>query len=338
MSKKNSKEKFKSKIGGQALIEGIMMRGIGKSAMACRLPSGEIDVEVWENKNGKNAPWYTKVPLIRGCVNMVISLADGYKCLTKSMEKQGESYEAESETKFEKWLEEKLGDKLMPVMTVIASILGVGLTLVLFLWLPSFLSEFLRPVVSGIPYETLKAAAETGEQLDIPSYVTPVMVAFEGIIKLLIFVLYLYFTSKMADMRTMYKYHGAEHKTIACYEAGEELTVENIKKHTRFHKRCGTSFLVLTLIVSVIAGSFIKYDNVIQRMGYRILLLPIIVGVSYELIKLAGRYDNVITAIISAPGLWLQRITTNEPDDKQIECAIEALKPCIPQNKEDDKW
>ena len=142
----------------------------------------------------------------------------------------------------------------------------------------------------------------------------------------------------MSDMRTMYKYHGAEHKTIACYEAGEELTVENVKKHPRFHKRCGTSFIVLTLIVSIIAGSFIKYDNVIQRMGYRILLLPLIVGVSYELIKIAGRHDNIITAIISAPGLWLQRITTNEPDEKQIECAIEALKPCIPDDKEDDKW
>ncbi len=338
MAKKNKTEKFRSKIGGQALIEGIMMRGIGKSAMACRLPDGTIDVETWENKNGKNAPWYTKVPFLRGSINMIISLADGYKCLTKSMEKQGDEYVGESETKFEKWLEEKLGDKLMPVLTVISGILGVALTLVLFLWLPSFISEFLRPIISGIPYETLKQAAESGTPVDMPSYVTPVMVIIEGIIKMIIFVLYLYITSKMSDMRTMYKYHGAEHKTIACYEAGEELTVENVKKHPRFHKRCGTSFIVLTLIVSIIAGSFIKYDNVIQRMGYRILLLPVIVGVSYELIKIAGRHDNIITAIISAPGLWLQRITTNEPDEKQIECAIEALKPCIPDDKEDDKW
>ncbi|MBQ7958794.1 MAG: DUF1385 domain-containing protein [Oscillospiraceae bacterium] len=338
MAKKNKTEKFRSKIGGQALIEGIMMRGIGRSAMACRLPDGTIDVETWENKNGKNAPWYTKVPFLRGSVNMIISLADGYKCLTKSMEKQGDEYVGESETKFEKWLEEKLGDKLMPVLTVISGILGVALTLVLFLWLPSFISEFLRPIISGIPYETLKQATESGTPVDMPSYVTPVMVTIEGIIKMIIFVLYLYITSKMSDMRTMYKYHGAEHKTIACYEAGEELTVENVKKHPRFHKRCGTSFIVLTLIVSIIAGSFIKYDNVIQRMGYRILLLPLIVGVSYELIKIAGRHDNIITAIISAPGLWLQRITTNEPDEKQIECAIEALKPCIPDDKEDDKW
>lgn len=316
MSNSKSNEcKFKSKIGGQALIEGIMMRGIDKASMSCRLPNGEIETEVWDIKNGKNAPWYRKAPFIRGIFNLVTSLADGYKCLNKSADKQI-NVDDEEPSKFEKWLTDKFGDKLMQVLMVFATILGIALAIGLFAFLPTFI---VKPFDKYIPSNVLKTL-------------------IEGIIKIVIFILYLYLTSKIKDIGITYQYHGAEHKSIACYEACEELTVENIKNQTRFHPRCGTSFLIIVLIVSIIVFSVVTWQSRLIRIALKILLMPVVIGIAYEIIRLAGRYDNPVTRIVSAPGLALQRLTTREPSDEQIEVAIVALKAVIPEDKEEDKW
>ena len=311
----NSKEKFKSKIGGQALIEGVMMRGIDKAAMACRLPNGEIDVESWDVKGGKNSPWYKKAPFIRGSVNFVISLLDGYKCLTKSAEKQGE-FEEEELSKFEKKLLKIFGDKLMPVLTGVSIVVGVILCFGLFMFLPMLITKLIGGAINNQFIKTL----------------------IEGLIKISLFVGYLALVSKMKDIQRTFEYHGAEHKTIACYEAGEELTVENVKTHTRLHPRCGTSFLIIVLIISILVFSVVTWKTMLMRIVLKLLLLPVVCGIAYEIIRLAGKYDNIFTRIISAPGLALQKLTTREPDAGQIECAIAALKPCIPEDKQDDKW
>ena len=315
-----SDEKFKSKIGGQAVIEGVMMKGIGKSAMACRLPNGEVDFETWDNKGGKNPPWYKKTPFVRGIFNFVSSMIDGYKCLMRSADKQMIDGEEEEETKFEKWLDEKFGEKLMPIITGISMVLGVGLALLLFMWLPSAVSKLIDTYI-----------------ISMPAFAKNVI---EGLLKITIFIVYTALTTLMNDMKRMYQYHGAEHKTIACYEHEEELTPENVKKFTRFHPRCGTSFIFLVLFISIFVNTVfqVSWDNTFIRVIVKLALLPLVTGIAYELIRLAGRYENIVTKIISAPGLWIQRITTREPDESQIECAIAALKACIPENKEDDKW
>ncbi len=312
------RKEHKSKIGGQALIEGVMMKGIYHSAMACRLPDGEIDVEVWDEKNGKNMPWYRKTPIIRGSFNFVSSMTDGYRCLMKSAEKQmtDDGSGEEPETKLDKWLDEHIGEKFMSVFSVIAMIFGFALCLFLFKFLP------------------MKAVSLMGGFLTDRIAKTFV----EGIIKIAIFVGYLAVIAQMKDMKRTYEYHGAEHKTIACYEAGDELTVENVKKYTRFHPRCGTSFMIITLLVSIFVFCFIPWTSMLTRFITQIILLPLIVGISYEFIKLAGRTNNAFTRIISAPGLWVQRLTTREPDGEEIAVAIEAMKPCIPENPEDDQW
>lgn len=310
-----TKEPFKTKIGGQAVIEGVMMRGITKMAMACRLPNGEIDLEEWELKGG--APWYRKVPFVRGIFNFVISMIDGYKCLMKSSEKQMEDDEEEEPGTFEKWLEDKFGDKLVPVLSAIFMVIGLGIAVVLFMLLPSAISK--------------------GIDKYIISLSTVAKNVVEGLIKIAIFVGYTALTALMNDMRRTYEYHGAEHKTITCYEHGDELTPENVKKYTRFHPRCGTSFIFLVLFISVFVNTIfrVSWGNIFIRMIIKIALIPVVTGIAYELIRLAGKYDNIATRIISAPGLWIQRVTTREPDESQIECAISALKACIPQNGED---
>lgn len=311
------KEKHKSKIGGQALIEGVMMNGIHQSAMACRLPNGTIDLEVWDVNNGKNAPWYRKVPIIRGVFNFIHSLVVGYKCLMKSAEKQmtdDDENNQEELSKLDIWLNEHLSENVMSVISVIAMIFSLVVALFLFKYVPSLVT---KPLAEHTVLRTV----------------------LEGLIKIAIFILYLWATSKMKDMKRTYEYHGAEHKTIACYEGGDELTVENIKKYTRFHPRCGTSFMIITLMMSILVFCFIPSGlETWQRILVQVILLPLVVGISYELIKLAGRSDNILVKIISFPGLQVQRITTREPDDSQIEVAIEAIKPCIPKDKSEDIW
>ena len=321
MSDKNSCKggcKFKSKIGGQALIEGIMMRGIDTEAMAVRLPDGSIDLEQWKLPKAK---WYQKTPFVRGPVNFVTTLIDGYKCLSKSADKSLQE-ENENPSKFEKWLEEKLGGKLMSAVMFISGVLGVALALALFIYLPALATRGLAMLFPGLD--------------DI--YILKNVI--EGVIKIGIFILYIWLTSLLKDIRRTYEYHGAEHKTIACYEAGDELTVENIRKHTRFHPRCGTSFIFLVLFISIIVNTLfmLPWEQVWLRALLKLCVLPIIVSIAYEVIKLNGKYDNIITKIISAPGLWIQRLTTREPDDSQIEVALAAFIPCIPEDKEQDRW
>lgn len=322
MSSKNcgeSCEQFKSKIGGQAVIEGVMMRGLDKAAMACRLPDGEIDMEIWPIKGGKNVPWYRKIPFVRGVFNFIVSMIDGYKCISRSAEKQIIDDDDEELTRFEKWLDEKLGDKIMPVISGISIVIGLALAVVLFMMVPSWVSK-------GINYF-----------IPLNGFARNVI---EGLLKITIFIGYTALTALMKDIRRTYEYHGAEHKTITCYEHGEELTVENVKKHSRFHPRCGTSFIFLVLFISIFVNTVLHlpWSSVFIRMLCKIAVLPLIMGIAYELIRLAGKYDNVVTKVISAPGLAIQRITTREPDGEEIECAIAALKAVIPENKEDDRW
>ena len=308
---------IKSKIGGQALIEGIMMRGLDKTSMAVRLPNGKIDVEKWDSGDLVHPKWYRKIPLVRGCVNMVESLIVGYKCLMKSAEKSIPDDEEEEEpSKFEQKIESIFGDKLFKIVGTIGTILGVVLALLLFMYVPML-------IVKGISYLVPLGGWKT---------------VIEGIIKIIIFILYLWGVSRLKDIRRTFEYHGAEHKSIACYEAGEELTVENIKKYRRFHPRCGTSFLLIVLVISILVFSVVTWNSMLIRILLKIALLPVVVGISYEIIRIAGRYDNIVTRIISAPGLWLQRLTTREPDASQIEVAIAALKEVLPEDRDVDRW
>jgi len=307
----NSKKK--TSIGGQALIEGIMMRGPFLTSMATRMPDGSIEVETWDTHKSGKTPWTRRAPFIRGIFNMVDSMVVGYSCLMKSAEKAGVE---EEPTKFDRWLEEKLGDNMMKVLGGFAVVLGVALAAVLFIFIPTGLSSLLKPLIgAGIGLSLI-----------------------EGLIKVIILVGYMWLCSRMKEIHRVFEYHGAEHKSIACYEAGLPLTVENIRPQRRFHPRCGTSFLFLVVFISIIVGSFISWDNPAIRMLLKLALIPVVVGISYELIKLAGRSDGILTRIISAPGMWLQRITTCEPDDSQIECAIAALEVVIPEDENADRW
>lgn len=299
-------EKFKSKIGGQALIEGIMMLGPTTGAMACRLPDGSVDLETWEEKNGKNAPWYKKTPLVRGCTSFILSMVKGYKYMMKSAEKQmTEEEKAEEDS-----------SAFFNICMTIGTVLGVVIAVGLFIFLPKF-------IVGLIPVLTKSRIIRS---------------LAEGIIKIALFVGYMALTSLMKDIRRQFEYHGAEHKTIACHEAELPLTVENVRIQKRFHKRCGTSFIFIVLIISILVMCLVPFTVVWQRVVSSVLLLPLVVGISYECIRLAGNHDNLFTKILSTPGLAMQRITTREPDDSQIEIAIAALKPCIPADKEEDKW
>ncbi|MBP0981543.1 MAG: DUF1385 domain-containing protein [Oscillospiraceae bacterium] len=289
-----------------------MMRGPFTTAMAVRKPDGELDISQWETEKGAK-PWYKKAPFIRGSFNFIDSMAVSYKCLMKSAEIAG--FEEEPSA-FEKKLEKLFGESFSKVLSGFAMVLGVLLAVLLFMVLPTVLVSLIKPFISS----------------------QWLMALCEAVVKIAIFMAYIIAISRMSDIKRVFQYHGAEHKTIACYEAGEELTVENVKRHSRFHPRCGTSFILIVLIVSALVFSLVTWDKLIVRIALKLICLPIVVGITYEIIKLAGRYDNVCTRIISAPGLWMQRFTTNEPDAGQIEAAIAAMLPCIPEDKEQDNW
>ena len=303
----------KTSIGGQALIEGIMMRGPEKTAMAVRnARTKEITIEEYPTK-GKDRAKIWKLPFIRGIFNMYDSLSFGYKCLMRSAELSGLDDET-PDKKPSKW--DKVFEAiLMPVATVLAVALALGL----FVYLPMQIWKWITAATPAVQQNYYARAC------------------FEGVMRILLFVGYVWATSLMKDIRRTYQYHGAEHKTIFCYEAGLPLTVENIRPQSRFHPRCGTSFMVLMLIVGIIVSMFIRVDNLLLRTCCKLLTFPIVVGVGYELIKLAGRRDDLFTRIISAPGKWLQRVTTREPDDSMIECAIEAMTRVIPGDGS-DRW
>ena len=376
--KEKKKEIRKTSIGGQALMEGIMMRGPEKSAMAVRRPNGEIFFEEHENPQ-KKRPKICRLPIIRGVFGFVDSMVMGYKYLMRSAEiaceevpEKGEekpapaestpaaptekaavsgsvpaeapSPEPESAAKAEAATESEsaakaesaagtepksaFGKGAMTGMTLVATVLGVALAIGLFVWLPTFLyTQFAKILPAG--------AAEN-------RYLRS---AFEGVLKIAVLVAYMALVSLMKDIRRTFMYHGAEHKTIFCYEHGLPLTVENVRGERRYHPRCGTSFLILMLLVSIVVGIFIPPTmNGINPTAYtfirtaiKILLIPLVMGIGYELLKFAGRHDNILTKIISAPGMWLQHLTVKEPTDDMIECAITAFKAVIPPD-ESDKW
>lgn len=319
------KKTHKTSVGGQALIEGVMMQGPKGMATAVRKPDGEILVEYHEIKHVRDKVKFLGLPIIRGVVNFVESMIMGYKTLMYSAEISGmEEYDEDNLSKFEKWLTDKFGDKLMNFVTVLGSVLGVALAFVLFMYFPVLVFNKLNEWTSG---------ALTNWQGLI-----------EGVMKMAIFVIYIALVSRMKDIKRLFMYHGAEHKSIACYEAGEELTVENVKKCCRFHPRCGTSFIFVILIFSIILYTIIaKIFPVIaaQRvlwMLLKLLFLPLIMGLGYEFIKYAGRHDNLLVKIVSAPGLWMQRLTTKEPDDDGIiECGIAAIQAVITDDPKDDE-
>ena len=348
----------KTSIGGQALIEGIMMRGPEMSAMAVRDPDGEIVLEKWQTQARFKAKFF-KLPFIRGAFNFIDSMISGYKCLMRSAEIAGLEDEVEEKPKKSEKArispdvpvqseelaespvetaedaiseeipdekknkktdkkEEKSSGALMAVISVVSLVLGLGLSIILFIFLPSQLYAWL-----SIPFPKLE------ESRFLQSL-------FEGILRIVIFISYMALVSLMKDIRRTYMYHGAEHKTIFCYEKGLPLTVENVRAQSRFHPRCGTSFMILMLIVGVFLGMLIPIKEPILRTAIKLAMLPLTMGIGYELIRLAGRVDNLFTRIISKPGVWLQHLTTIEPDDSMIECAILAFKEVIPEDDKDN--
>ena len=321
----NGKVCHKTSIGGQALIEGIMMQGPKGAAMSVRLPDGTIDTEILEVKHLRDKFKPAKLPLIRGVVNMVESLLFGFKCMEKSAEKAGidDGTDPEDMSKLDKWLSDHFGPKMMAVVTGISMVLGVTLAFGLFFYLPTFLVD----IVDKYLFK------------DALSELHPL---FEGIMRMIIFVAYIWLVSKIPDIKRVFMYHGAEHKSIFCYEHGLELTVENVRKQSRFHPRCGTSFIFVVLIISIFLSSalvviFPGIDDVrIVWMGIKLLIMPLTIGVSYEFIKYAGKHENLLVRVLSAPGLFMQRITTQEPTDDIIEVGIESLKAVLTDNPEDD--
>ena len=365
----------KTSIGGQALLEGIMMRGPKKSAMAVRRPDGEMVVEVSDLKSA-NRKGFLKWPIVRGVVGFIDSMVVGYSAMMRSAELSGldEAIEEEEREKAEKKAakeaekrakklgitveelaereaaemptevkeevpakeavpeskeEKKDTSGMMTGVMVVALVLGLGLALLLFKVLPESIYELITwafPSLEGEGY-----------------WFNLIRAAITGVVKIAIMVAYMAAVTLMKDIKRTFMYHGAEHKTIFCYEQGLELTVENVRRQSRFHPRCGTSFLILMLLVSIVVNMFIpativdhKILNIVARTGIGLITLPFIMGIGYELIRFAGRHDNLFTRIISAPGVWLQHITTKEPDDSMIECAIAAVKEVIPEDGSDN--
>lgn len=298
-------------VGGQALIEGVMMKSKKRIALAVRrYDDNKITVRAKDYTSLKQKHKWINIPILRGVINFIETLLMSFTTLTDATEMLG--LEEEEPGKFEKWLTKVFGKSLMAVISFIAVIIGVALAFGLFFFLPLWIVDMLKKVVE---------------------FNEVVQSILEGVIKIAIFIAYIASTSLLKDIRRTYQYHGAEHKSIFCYEKGLELTVENVKKQKRFHPRCGTSFIFVVLIISILGTailySFVDFETVWLRVLAKILILPLLVGISYEFIMFAGKHDNFITRILSAPGLWMQRITTREPDDSIIEVAIVSLKTAL---------
>ena len=310
-----NKERFKTSVGGQALMEGIMMRGPKNICCAVRKPDGTIETKV--EPTPTHGVW-TKIPLVRGAISMIESLIMGYKYMMYSAQvSMGDDYDpAEEETAFEKWVGDHLGKKAEDIMLA-AAVIGGLFAILLFTVLPTVLVGGLNHLVP------LNRWAK---------------VVLEAVLKVAIFLTYMAAISRMKEIHRVFEYHGAEHKTIACYEAGDPLTVENVRKYTRFHPRCGTSFLILVVIVSVFLYSVLPWSSTSLRVVFKLLLLPLVMGISYELLKWCGRSDNIATRIIRQPGIWVQHLTVFEPDDSMIEVAIAAVTPVLPEDPEDGRW
>ena len=325
-------EKFKTSIGGQALIEGIMMRGPEKDAVVVRGKDG-LTVEVTPRKirrKGSFATW----PLIRGAVNFFDSQVVGVKALMRSADLAPEEYaEEEQPSKLDQWLEKKLGnEKFQQFVVGLAVFLGLAMSIGLFFLLPMVISSFFDGFIKSNLLLTL----------------------LEGVVRLVIFMVYMFLVSRMKEMKRVFSYHGAEHKTIRCYEAGLPLTVENVRMQTRLHPRCGTSFLLVVMVISILVFSIASTVllNVVPALEamrggiayklimicFKLLLLPLIVSITYEINRWAGRHDNAFTRVLTFPGMWLQNFTTNEPDDSMIEVGIMAVQAVLPEEEGADRW
>ena len=322
-------EKFKTMIGGQALIEGIMMRGPEKDAIVVRTKDGlSLDVKPRKiHPKGSVATW----PFIRGAVNFFDAQVTGVKALMHSADLSPE--EVEEPSKLDLWLEKKLGnEKFQSLVIGLAVAMGLGLSIVLFFLLPMIVSSFFDKW--------------------IPS--TLVLHLLEGVVRMIIFMGYMFLVSRMQEMKRVFSYHGAEHKTIRCYEAGLPLTVENVRQQTRMHPRCGTSFLLIVMVLSILVFSVassvllgavpaleLMRGSFLYRLimiVFKLLLLPLIVAITYEINRWVGRKDNAFTRILTAPGMWMQNFTTNEPDDGMIEVAIKAVEAVLPEEAGADRW
>ena len=323
-------EKFKTMIGGQALIEGIMMRGPEKDAIVIRGKDG-LTIEVSDRKLNPSKS-FKNWPFFRGMFNFFDSQVTGVKALMRSADLAPEEMQEEP-SKLDKWLEEKLGnEKFQQALIGIAVAMGLGMSILLFFLLPMVVSSFFDNWIHN----------------------TLTLNLFEGLVRMCIFMAYMLLVSRMAEMKRVFAYHGAEHKTIRCYEAGLPLTVENVRIQTRMHPRCGTSFLLVVMVISILVFSvassgllavFPALEAIRGSLGYRVLmiafkllLLPVVVGITYEINRWVGRHDNTLTKILSAPGMWMQNFTTNEPDDSMIEVGIAAVQAVLPEKEGADRW
>ena len=329
-NEEKNQEKFKTMIGGQALIEGIMMRGPKLDAVVTRGTEG-LNVEVTPRKLRPRKSFATW-PGIRGAVNFFDSQVTGVKALMRSADLSPEETQEEA-SKLDQWLEKKLGDKRFQSFVIGSAVaLGLGMSILLFFLLPMIIGSIFAHWIDNLLLQNL----------------------VEGLIRIIIFVVYMFLVSRMGEMKRVFSYHGAEHKTIRCYEAGLPLTVENVRKQTRMHPRCGTSFLLVVMIISILVFSVASsvllaivpdlqqiLGNFLYRVvmiAYKLLLLPVVVSISYEINRLVGKYDNWLTRLMTAPGMWFQNFTTNEPDDSMIEVGIAALEAVLPENEGDDLW
>ena len=302
-------------IGGQALIEGILMRGPKKQAIVVRSKDGLVtkveDLKLIKDKNPIFG-W----PLVRGVVNFGSSMVNGVKALMYSAEFFPEDEDAEP-SKLETWFENKFGSAALEKAVIALSVvLGIAFSMLLFIFLPAVIMDLLKNVIPNVLLRNL----------------------LEGVLRVSIFLGYLIGVSQMKDMKRVFGYHGAEHKTIRCYEAKLPLTVENVREQTRLHPRCGTSFLFLVVIISILCFALIRAENTLLRLALRLVLLPVVVSISYEITRFVGRHDNALTRVLTAPGMWLQNFTTQEPDDSMIEVAIAAVECVLPENEGEDAW
>lgn len=311
-------------MGGQALIEGIVMQGPKGAVLAVRKPDKTIFTESKKVHHARDDHKWLGWPMIRGICAFIESMVFGYKCLMESADLSGQSEIDEQEmSRFDKWIDRHLGEKMMAVISVISTVLGFGIAFLLFYYLPTIAVSGLSGVMD-------------------PDRLRKLRPLFEGIIKILIFIAYVWLVSLTKDIKRVFMYHGAEHKTIFCYEHGLDLTVENVKKQKRFHPRCGTSFIFVMMIISILIATLIVFiipsvtDYKTVWILVKLLILPLVMGAGYEFIRYAGRHDNIITKIFSAPGLWMQRLTTKEPTDDIIEVGIAALSAVITDDPEDD--